>query len=249
VEAISIPNRPYSITAEKLLHVLKLRKIRRRGNQIEACCPFHDDRVPSFSMNARTSQWFCHACNIGGNGATLLAEVAGIDTRQAHARLMEGDPWKAVRLHAPYVRKTDRVSGSKQELQEQLRRARHFLESTRMSRSQAAHSLSAQFGVSVRTAYRWLGIVSGTTPVQVKNGVRHLVRGYHVLKQLRLRQAARLFERGVAAPLQDEKLSQLAAEDAEEDVKASPRKPRGPSHILHGRVRTRSHAFFNPVWA
>jgi len=35
-----------------------LRKARRSGpDHISACCPFHDDKKPSFSANLRTGAW------------------------------------------------------------------------------------------------------------------------------------------------------------------------------------------------
>jgi hypothetical protein len=76
----------------ELLRALGLKQIQQRGKELSACCPFHDDRVPSFSMNAETGQWFCHAGCGSGNATTLLARKLDIPTGQAHARLMEGTP-------------------------------------------------------------------------------------------------------------------------------------------------------------
>ncbi len=41
--------------------------IKWRGNQGQTRCPFHDDRNPSFSVNAEKGTWICHAgCGSGG---------------------------------------------------------------------------------------------------------------------------------------------------------------------------------------
>jgi DNA primase len=30
-------------------------------------CPFHQESTPSFSVNAKTESWYCHACHRGGD--------------------------------------------------------------------------------------------------------------------------------------------------------------------------------------
>lgn len=37
------------------------------GDQLYACCPFHAEKTPSFTVNTETSEWFCHGCGRGGS--------------------------------------------------------------------------------------------------------------------------------------------------------------------------------------
>ena len=46
-------------------------KLTRQGEQAIGLCPFHDDHVPSFSLNVRTGQWICFACGRDGNWNTF----------------------------------------------------------------------------------------------------------------------------------------------------------------------------------
>lgn len=43
------------------------------GDQMYACCPFHAEKTPSFTVNTETHEWFCHGCNRGGAEREFLA--------------------------------------------------------------------------------------------------------------------------------------------------------------------------------
>lgn len=47
----------------------------RAGDSI-ACCPFHDDRNPSFSFNpAKAGLYFCHGCGASGDGIDFVRKI------------------------------------------------------------------------------------------------------------------------------------------------------------------------------
>lgn len=45
------------------------------GNNLYGCCPFHDDKHPSFSVNLNTGQWKCHAGCGSGNVFTFAKRL------------------------------------------------------------------------------------------------------------------------------------------------------------------------------
>jgi hypothetical protein len=238
----------------QLLYALGLKQIRQRSKQVSACCPFHDDRVPSFSMDVETGLWFCHAGCGGGNTTMLLARLAGIDTRQAHARLMECRPWTPVRQHAPYVRKTARCGGSMSEIERQLRRAQDLVRQ-KIPRPQAARALMDRFSISRSTAYRRLQAAEGRMLLLVNDGVRLGVRTLHVLKRIRERVSASLSGKASLSLLQDENLTQPTSNrrpgEKPEDRgcrKAPCRRRERRVYIAHGQVRSKHHALFNPLF-
>lgn len=51
------------------------------GDQLYACCPFHPDKTPSFTVNTETREWFCHGCGRGGAEKEFLAEYFDVDTK------------------------------------------------------------------------------------------------------------------------------------------------------------------------
>jgi hypothetical protein len=239
-----------------LLHALKVRAIRQRGKEIETRCPFHDDRHPSFSMNAETSQWYCHAGCGHGNATTLVARILKIETRQAHARLMEGDPLRPVRLGAPYKRKTTaRCSGSKTEITEQIARAYHFVRSTQLSRAEAAKALTRQFGISRSTAYERLQVAAGQTDVTVQCQVRRRVRSFSCLRKVWTQSIRRLSCATPREGLQDEELRTSQVEGEPVKVMKARRRhsrPRAPSILVPSpsggkAIQTDWHPLFNPT--
>ena len=84
------------LTAEELKKVVEPIKIigeyvqlkkSGTGKQFIGCCPFHEDRTPSFSLNPESGLWYCHACGIGGDILTFVEKAEGLDFRGAFAKL------------------------------------------------------------------------------------------------------------------------------------------------------------------
>jgi hypothetical protein len=47
------------------------------SREITCRCPFHEDRHPSFSINATSGLWICYQCGASGNLDKLLTDVGG----------------------------------------------------------------------------------------------------------------------------------------------------------------------------
>ncbi len=48
--------------------------LRKKGNNHVACCPFHDEKTPSFIVNANKQLYHCFGCGVGGNAISFLME-------------------------------------------------------------------------------------------------------------------------------------------------------------------------------
>lgn len=57
--------------------------LRRVGNSFKACCPFHNERTPSFSVDANKQLYHCFGCGKGGNAITFVRDIENIDTIDA----------------------------------------------------------------------------------------------------------------------------------------------------------------------
>lgn len=55
-----------------------LEKSLSSGGEVRGCCPFHDDKNPSFSANIETGQAYCHGCGWKGNTFTFAKKVGNI---------------------------------------------------------------------------------------------------------------------------------------------------------------------------
>ena len=42
-------------------------QLRPKGREFAGLCPFHDDKIASFSVNAPRNYWHCFACETGGS--------------------------------------------------------------------------------------------------------------------------------------------------------------------------------------
>lgn len=49
-------------------------KLRKSGKNYMACCPFHDEKTPSFSVNADKQFYHCFGCGVSGNAIGFLME-------------------------------------------------------------------------------------------------------------------------------------------------------------------------------
>lgn len=52
-------------------------RLRKKGKNYFAICPFHSERTPSFSINPKKQMFHCFSCGKGGNVITLLAALRG----------------------------------------------------------------------------------------------------------------------------------------------------------------------------
>ena len=54
--------------------------LRRAGRLWEACCPFHEERTPSFKVDPQRGTWKCYgACSDGGDVISFVQRFDGTD--------------------------------------------------------------------------------------------------------------------------------------------------------------------------
>ncbi|MEW6573762.1 MAG: CHC2 zinc finger domain-containing protein [Bacillota bacterium] len=50
-------------------------ELRRQGRQMVACCPFHQERTPSFTVNSEKNLFYCFGCGIGGDAVDFVSRL------------------------------------------------------------------------------------------------------------------------------------------------------------------------------
>ena len=63
--------------------------LRRAGTRYTGLCPFHDERTPSFSVNAEHKLYHCFGCGASGDAIRFVQESEGLDFPQAVDLLAE----------------------------------------------------------------------------------------------------------------------------------------------------------------
>src|SRR5947208_11373553 len=63
--------------------------LRRVGSRWTGLCPFHDERTPSFSVNAEHKLYQCFGCGESGDAIGFVQETEGLDFKQAIEALAE----------------------------------------------------------------------------------------------------------------------------------------------------------------
>jgi DNA primase len=58
-------------------------KLKKSGKNYMACCPFHQEKTPSFSVNADKQFYYCFGCGAGGNALGFVMDYENLEFPQA----------------------------------------------------------------------------------------------------------------------------------------------------------------------
>lgn len=64
-------------------------RLEKSGAHWKACCPFHQERTPSFMVNEERNMWHCFGCGKGGDVFAFVMEMEGLEFREALKMLAE----------------------------------------------------------------------------------------------------------------------------------------------------------------
>ena len=57
--------------------------LNRRGRNFWACCPFHNEKTPSFTVYPDTQSYYCFGCGSGGDVVTFIRNIENLDYMEA----------------------------------------------------------------------------------------------------------------------------------------------------------------------
>jgi len=63
--------------------------LKKKGNTFEACCPFHDEKTPSFTVNPSKGLYKCFGCGEGGNTFQFVQRYEKLTNAETYLKLAE----------------------------------------------------------------------------------------------------------------------------------------------------------------
>src|SRR5829696_6638933 len=86
--------------------------LKKKGANWMGCCPFHQEKTPSFSVNPSKGFYKCFGCGKGGTAYNFLMEMEGLNFPEAIKRVAE---ISGVMLPEPIDDKSYEVNKKKKE--------------------------------------------------------------------------------------------------------------------------------------
>lgn len=87
-------------------------RLTRNGKEWQACCPFHGEKTPSFSIYQKLSGWryMCFGCGAHGDNVDLVQELYQVDVNEA-VKIITGDDTHEPAPRTTYVDAKDPYDG------------------------------------------------------------------------------------------------------------------------------------------
>src|SRR3954463_10344949 len=81
-------------------------KLQKAGREWKACCPFHNEKTPSFYVNDEKGFWHCFGCSAHGDAIRWLTDARGLPFMDAVKELAEA---AGMEVPAPDPRSQERA--------------------------------------------------------------------------------------------------------------------------------------------
>ena len=63
--------------------------LKKKGKRYWACCPFHQEKTPSFSVSPEDGLYYCFGCHAGGDIFSFVEKMENLSFTEAVERLAE----------------------------------------------------------------------------------------------------------------------------------------------------------------
>lgn len=86
-------------------------KIEKAGREYKACCPFHNEKTPSFTISDEKEFFHCHGCHAHGDAIDWLTRHGGLTFIEAVTELAAGAGLSMPQRSAEAARKAEWING------------------------------------------------------------------------------------------------------------------------------------------
>ncbi len=129
--------------------------LRRAGYSWKACCPFHNEKTPSFHVNPARQSFHCFGCGVGGDAVKFVMMFENLDYPTALRRLADIGGIPVIEEEEnPEIARQRRLRTLIIQLNELAARYFHH-QLCRSKEAQHARDYLAQRGVNIEEAKSW----------------------------------------------------------------------------------------------
>jgi len=86
-------------------------KLQKAGREFKACCPFHNEKTPSFYVNDEKGFWHCFGCGVHGDAIRWLTDQRGLPFMDAVKELAEAAGMEVPAADPRSQEKAERAAG------------------------------------------------------------------------------------------------------------------------------------------
>lgn len=97
-------------------------KLDKAGGNFKACCPFHNEKTPSFYVSPGKGVWHCFGCGVGGDIFSFVMEIEKVEFIEALKTL-------AKKAGVELIREDPRIRSEKSRLFSIMEEAKNFYKS------------------------------------------------------------------------------------------------------------------------
>lgn len=123
--------------------------LKRAGANHQACCPFHNEKTPSFSVSPTKQFYYCFGCGAHGSAIGWVMEYSGLGFVEAITELAS-----SVGMTVPSIADEDRAAGKHKELPELMPSAAQYYKH-QLKQSPGAIAYLKQRGLTGEVAARY----------------------------------------------------------------------------------------------
>jgi DNA primase len=116
------PRRNFALLSPAFLDELRARvtlssvvgrsvRLTKAGNEFKACCPFHQEKTPSFWVNDQKAFYHCFGCSAHGDAIRFLTETSGLSFMDAVKQLADSAGMELPKAEPAEVARQERSAG------------------------------------------------------------------------------------------------------------------------------------------
>lgn len=130
-------------------------ELQKAGRHFKACCPFHNEKTPSFNVSPERGMYHCYGCRAGGDMFTFIQEIEGVEFKEALKILANKAGVELVPVSPQKKNERDRIYAV-------LEEATNFFEHSLVEGSVPREYIEKR-GVTLTTSMTWrLGYAPGS---------------------------------------------------------------------------------------